>query len=40
MSNVQIFDQIFDQNALFIVEQGAVGWIIFVVFVMANSRGF
>ena len=30
MSNVQIFAQISDQNALFLMERGAVGWIIFV----------
>ena len=39
MSNVQIFGQNFDQNALFLMERGGVGWIIFVVFLLVDSLG-
>ena len=39
MSNAQIFGQIFDQNALFLRERGAVGRIIFVVFLLVDSLG-
>ena len=37
MSNVQIFGLISDQNALFLMERGGVGQIIFVVFLLVNS---
>ena len=37
MSNAQIFGQISDQNALFLMERGAVGRIIFVVFLLVDS---
>ena len=39
MSNAQIFGQISDQNALFLMERGAVGRIIFVVFLLVDSLG-
>ena len=39
MSNAQIFGQISDQNALLPMERGAVGRIIFVVFLLVNSLG-
>ena len=39
MSNAQIFNQISDQNALFLMERGAVGRIIFVVFWLLDSLG-
>ena len=39
MSNAQIFGQISDQNALFLMERGAVGQIIFVVFLLVDSLG-
>ena len=39
MSNAQIFGQIYDQNALFLIERGAVGGIIFVVFLLVDSLG-
>ena len=39
MSNAQIFGQISDQNALFLTERGAVGRIIFVVFLLVESLG-
>ena len=37
MSNAQIFGQISDQNVLFLMERGAVGRIIFVVFLLVGS---
>ena len=39
MSNAQIFGQISDQNTLFLMERGAVGGIIFVVFLLVESLG-
>ena len=39
MSNAQIFDQIFDQNALFLMERDAVGRIVFAVFLLVDSLG-
>ena len=44
MSNAQIFGQVSDQNALFLMssflmERGAVGRIIFVVFLLVDSLG-
>ena len=39
MSCVQIFDQISDQNALFLMEQGGLGWNIFVVFLLVDNLG-
>ena len=39
MSNAQIFGQISDQKALFLMERGAVGRIIFVKFLLVNSLG-
>ena len=36
MSNVQIFGQISDQNALFLMERGGVGWIIFIEFLLVD----
>ena len=39
MSNAQIFVQISDQNPLFLMERGAVGRIIFVVFLLVDSLG-
>ena len=39
MSNVQIFGQISDQNALFPTERGGVGWNIFVVLLLVESLG-
>ena len=39
MSNAQIFGQISDQNALFLMERGAVSRIIFVVFLLVDSLG-
>ena len=39
MRNAQIFDQISDQNALFLMEQGAVGRVIFAVFLLVDSLG-
>ena len=39
MSNAQIFGQISDQNALFLMERGAVGRIVFVVFLLMDSLG-
>ena len=38
MNNAQIFDQISDQNALFLMERDAVGRIIFV-FLLVDSLG-
>ena len=37
MRNVQIFGQITDQNALFLMERGAVGWIIFDFFLLVDG---
>ena len=37
MSNAQIFGQISDQNALFLMERGAGGRIIFVIFLLVDS---
>ena len=37
MSNAQIFDQVSDQNALFLMERGALGRIIFVIFLLVDS---
>ena len=37
MSTAQILGQISDQNASFLMERGAVGWIIFVVFLLVDS---
>ena len=37
MSSVQFFGQIFDESALFLMERGGVGWIIFVVLVLVDS---
>ena len=39
MSYVQIFGQISDQNALFLMERGGLGWNIFVVFLLVDSLG-
>ena len=39
MSNAQIFGQISDQNALFLMERGAVGRIVFAVFLLVDSLG-
>ena len=39
MSNAQIFGQISDQNALLLMERGAVGRISFVVFLLVDSLG-
>ena len=39
MSNAQIFGQISDQNALLLMERGAVARIIFVVFLLVDSLG-
>ena len=39
MSNAQIFGQISNQNALFLMERGAVGRIVFVVFLLMDSLG-
>ena len=44
MSNAQIFGQVSDQNALFLMssflmERGAIGRIIFVVFLLVDSLG-
>ena len=39
MSNAQIFGQISDQNALFLMERDALGRIIFVVFLLVDSLG-
>ena len=39
MSNAQIFDQISHQKALFLMERDAVGWIIFVAFLLVDSLG-
>ena len=39
MSNVQIFDQISNQNALFLMERVGERWIIFVVFLLVDSLG-
>ena len=39
MSDAQIFGQISDQNALFLMPRGAVGGIIFVVFLLEDSLG-
>ena len=40
MSYVQIFGQISDQNALFLMERGGLGWNIFVVFLLVDSLEF
>ena len=40
MRNAQIFVQISDQNALFLMERGAVGRNIFVVFLLMDSLEF
>ena len=37
MSYVKIFSQISDQNALFLMERGGLGWNIFVVFLLVDS---
>ena len=39
MSWVQIFGQISDQNALFLMERGGLGWNIFVVFLLVDNLG-
>ena len=39
MSYVQIFGQISDQNALFLMERGGLGWNIFVVYLLVDSLG-
>ena len=39
MSYAQIFGQISDQNALFLMEREAVGRIIFVLFLLVDSLG-
>ena len=39
MSNVQNFGQISDQTALFLMEQGAVGSIIFIACLLVDSLG-
>ena len=39
MSNAQIFGQISDQNALFLMERGVVDWINFVAFLLVNRLG-
>ena len=39
MSSVQIFGQISDQNALFLMERGGVGWNIFALFFLVDSLG-
>ena len=39
MSNAQIFGQISDQNALLLMERGAIGRISFVVFLLVDSLG-
>ena len=39
MTNVQIFGQISDQNALFFMKRGGVRWIIFGVFLLVDSLG-
>ena len=39
MSYVQIFGQISDQNALFLMERGGLGWNIFVVFLLVDNLG-
>ena len=39
MSYVQIFGQISDQNALFLMERGGLGWNILVVFLLVDSLG-
>ena len=36
MSNAQIFGQISDQHALFLMEQGALGRIMFVLFLLIS----
>ena len=37
MSNAQIFGQIYDQNALFLMDRGAVGRIIFFELLLVDS---
>ena len=39
MSYSQIFGQISDQNALFLMKQDGVSWIIFVLFLLVDSLG-
>ena len=39
MSCFQIFGQISDQNALFLMERGGLGWNIFVVFLLMDNLG-
>ena len=39
MSSVKIFGQNSDQNALFLMERGGIGRIIFVVFLLVDSLG-
>ena len=39
MSCVQIFGQISDQNALFLMERGGLDWNIFVVFLLVDNLG-
>ena len=39
MSCVQTFGQISDQNALFLMERGGLGWNIFVVFLLVDNLG-
>ena len=39
MSNAQIFGQISDQDVLFLMARGGLGWIIFVVFLLVDSLG-
>ena len=39
MSCVQILGQISDQNALFLMERGGLGWNIFVVFLLVDNLG-
>ena len=39
MSNAQIFGEISNQNALFLMERGKIGWISFVVFLLVDSLG-
>ena len=39
MSCNQIFGQISDQNALFLMERGGLGWNIFVVFLLVDNLG-
>ena len=39
MSDAQIFGQISDQNALFLMERGAVGRIILIAFFLVDRLG-